>query len=101
MKTKLFATTVLAFAAMSSVSAFAMIQPYGESAQVIQPVVSTSTLSRAEVQADYLQARQNHMLPAHSEVSFVVVPTGAPTATRAEVRMQAATSTMKDGGSAF
>ena len=99
MKTKLFASTVVAFAAMSSVGAFAMTHQYGESALVVGAAASTSAVSRTEVQADYLQARQNMALPTSNEGAFVVTPAGSTGVTRAEVRTQAGMAIMKDGRS--
>ena len=99
MKSKLIASAVVALAAMGSVSAFAQGQNhlYGEAA-VANPAVSTaSNVSRAEVKAEYLQARQAGALPVSQEAAFAAAP-AAPTAlTRAEVREEARHYVILDG----
>ena len=99
MKTTSIATALIAFAALSSVSAFAMTHQYGEAALVAPPPTSMSTVTRASVQAEYLQARQNGTLPVSQEAAFAVAPAAVAYMTRAQVRDRAAMSTMKDGRS--
>lgn len=89
MNTKFIATTVFAIAAMSGASAFAQNNLYGEAALVIPPVASTSNVTRAQVQAEYLQARQKGELPVSPEAAFAAAPAAPSTVTRAEVRAQA------------
>jgi hypothetical protein len=101
MKTKFIAATVIAFAATSSVGAFAMTHQYGEAALVAGPDTSTSTVSRSQVQADYLQARRNGALPASNEAALTTAPAATGKVTRSEVRTQAAMSAMTDGRSAL
>jgi Domain of unknown function (DUF4148) len=86
MKTKLIAATVVALAAMSGVSAFA--STYSDNL----PVKVSSNTTRAQVQADYLQARKEGTLPQVGEAGEYAAAVKAPVAssvTRAEVRAQA------------
>jgi Domain of unknown function (DUF4148) len=86
MKTKLIAATVFALAAMSGASAFA--QSYKDNL----PFTMSSNLTRAQVQADYLQARKEGTLPQLGETGEYVTVAKAPvasTVTRAEVRAEA------------
>jgi Domain of unknown function (DUF4148) len=86
MKTKLIAATVVALAAMSGVSAFA--QSYKDNF----PVQVSSSMTRAQVQADYLQARKEGTLPQVGETGEYTAVVKAPvasTVSRAEVRAQA------------
>ena len=89
MKTKFVAATVVALAGLSSAGAFAQTTPYGEYALVVAPVASTSTLSRADVRADYLQARQNGQVAVSNEGAIAFAPVASSNVTRAEVRAQA------------
>lgn len=99
MKTKFIAATVLAFSAMSAVPAFAMTHLYGEAALVDLPAVTASALTRADVQGDYLQARQHGAVSVSNEGAFAAAPTAATSVSRSEVRSQAAMSVMPDGRS--
>jgi Domain of unknown function (DUF4148) len=86
MKTKLIAATVVALAAMSGVSAFA--STYSDNL----PVQVNSSTTRAQVQADYLQARKEGTLPQVGETGEYAAAVKAPVASsvnRAEVRAQA------------
>lgn len=86
MKTKLIAATVVALAAMSGTGAFA--QSYKDNF----PIQLKSSTTRAEVQADYLQARKEGTLPQFGETGEYAVVAKAPVAssvTRAEVRAEA------------
>jgi Domain of unknown function (DUF4148) len=82
MKTKLIAATVVALAAMSGASAFA--QSYKDNF----PVTMSSNVTRAQVQADFLQARKEGTLPQVGEAAQYAEAKApvASTATRAEVR---------------
>ena len=99
--TKFIATAVVAIAAMGSVSAFAQSQNhlYGEAALAINPVASTSTLTRAEVNAEYLKARQAGALPVSQEAAFAAAPAPATSSerSRAEVREEARHYVIMDG----
>jgi hypothetical protein len=89
MKTKLIAATVVALAATSGVSAFA--STYSDNL----PVQVSSSTTRAQVQADYLQARKEGSLPQVGETGEYAVVAKAPvasTVTRAEVRAEAIAS---------
>ena len=91
MKSTFIATAVLAFAALGSVNASAMTHQNGEAAAAaaFQPVLSAGIYTRAEVQAEYLNARKAGTLPIHSEVSFAPVAQTASTVTREQIRMEA------------
>jgi hypothetical protein len=92
MNSKFIASTVVAIAALSGASAFAQSNQYGEAALVIAPVASTSNVTRAQVSADYLQARLNGKVAVSQEAAFAAAPATATGVTRAEVRAQAVTS---------
>jgi DNA-binding IclR family transcriptional regulator len=86
MKTKLIAATVVALAAMSGVSAFA------EGDYTSKPIDLTTNTTRAQVQAEYLQARKEGTLVQVGETGEYAAAMKAPvqsTVSRAEVRAQA------------
>ncbi|MDB5967069.1 MAG: hypothetical protein JWQ72_3569 [Polaromonas sp.] len=91
MKTKFVAATVVALATLTSAGAFAQTQNhlYGEAALVAPAAPVTSTLSRADVNAAYLQARRNGELAASSEGAFASAPATGSAVSRADVRAQA------------
>ncbi|MES2363035.1 MAG: DUF4148 domain-containing protein [Pseudomonadota bacterium] len=99
MNSKLIASAVVAIAAMGSVSAFAQSQNhlYGEAALVFAPVASSSTVTRAEVTGQYLQARQAGALPVSQEAAFAVAPAEPTTLTRTAVREEARHYVILDG----
>lgn len=101
MKTKFIAATVLAFSALSAVPAFAMTHLYGEAALVVMPAATTSALTRADVRADYLNARQHGALATSNEGAFAAQSADQTSLTRSEVRSQAAMSVMKNGRSSL
>lgn len=88
MNSKFIATAVVTLAALSSASAFAASSSqYAEPAEFARNTMSTSSVSRDQVRAEYLVARQNGALPAGQE--FDVKP--AYTATnmsRAQVKAE-------------
>lgn len=90
MNSKLIASTVIAFSALTGASAFAQGNLYGEAAQAIQPVASSSSLTRAEVQARAQTARENGEVFAQRAVVAAPVQTGY--VSRAEVRNDAVLS---------
>lgn len=92
MNSKLIASTVIALSALTGASAFAQNAQYGEAALVFAPVASTSTVTRAQVKAEYLNARQNGALAVSQEGAFAAAPATASTMTRAEVRNDAVIS---------
>ena len=64
MNSKLIASAVITLAALTSASAFAgSNSAYSVPGQTGKNSVTTSTLTRAQVLADYLQARNNGTLP--------------------------------------
>jgi hypothetical protein len=86
MKTKFVAATVIALAAMSGVSAFA------DTSDFTPAVAATpSTLTRAEVMAEYYKARQEGALQVITESGNPIVAQApaASTVTREEVRKEA------------
>ena len=97
MKTKFVAATVLAIASLSSASVFAQTHQYGEAALVVPPVSSSSNVTRAQVQADYLKARQNGAIPANAEGTFSPATSAASNVSRAEVFAEATKWVALDG----
>lgn len=110
MKTKFIAATVVALAAMSSVSAFAQDRANapvkysgtlssqsgaGDIFRLAYANNPQSTLTRAQVQAEYLQAQKDGTLPFVNEAGNPVnhakapAPASTQTLTRAEVRSEA------------
>ena len=86
MNSKSIASTIIAIAALSGASAFAQTGGviYGESGNL--PANSyTSNLTRAEVRADFVQARKDSGLPVESEAGVVVAKAAPTVASRAEV----------------
>ncbi|MES2511647.1 MAG: DUF4148 domain-containing protein [Pseudomonadota bacterium] len=92
MNSKLIASTVIALSALTGASAFAQSGLSGEAALAIRPDLSASTVTRAQVAADYLAARQSGAVAVSQEGAFAVAPAAASTVTRAEVRNQAVMS---------
>ena len=93
MKSKFVVATVVALAGLTSVGAFAQTAQNrldGEASTAVRFELSTSDLTRAQVNAEYLQARKSGALPLSSEGNFVAAPAGQSTLTRAAVREQAA-----------
>ena len=74
MKSKLFATTFIAVAALTGFSAFAQSNGQsrleGEAANAVTFSTLPGKLTRAQVQAEYLQARNNNALPVSAEAAF-------------------------------
>jgi hypothetical protein len=89
MKSNFIAASVLAFAALGSVNTFAMSHQNGEANAAIRPEFSASTLTRAEVQAEYLKARQAGALSVSTEGAFAPVAQAASTVSREQIRMEA------------
>ena len=98
MNTKLIASAIVAIAAMTSASAFAQSHLYGEAALVVAPVASTSTLTRAQVDAAYIQARQNGAVAVSQEAAFAPAVAGTSTVNRAQVMAEAVQAAQLDGG---
>ena len=89
MKSTLIATAVLAFAALANVNAFAASQQNGEAAAAIRFTPSTSLVTRAEVQADYLNARKAGDLSVSNEGAFAAVAQTASIVSSEQVRIEA------------
>ncbi len=89
MNSKLIASTVVAFAALTGGSAFAQsaLGLYSEAG--FRAPTTTSNVTRAQVQADYLQARNAGSLPASIEGTVVSAQTSPSSLTRAEVKADA------------
>lgn len=92
MNSKFIASTVIALSALTGASAFAQSNLSGEAALAIRPVTSTSNVTRAQVQNDYLQARQAGNVAVSQEGAFAATPAAASVVTRAEVRNDAVVS---------
>ncbi len=89
MKSTLIATAVLAFAALGSVNTFAATQQNGEAAAAISFNPSTSLVTRAEVQADFLNARKAGALSISNEGAFAPVIQAGSTVSRDQIRIEA------------
>jgi hypothetical protein len=90
MNSKLIASAVVAIAALTGANAFAQSNLSGEGAFAVPAPTTTSNVTRAQVQAEYLQARQAGKLALSSE-GFYVPEAAAPSAiSRADVRAEAA-----------
>ena len=98
MNTKFIASAIIAVAAMTGASAFAQNRLYGEAALVVAPTASTSTLTRAQVDAAYIQARQNGAVAVSQEVAFAPAVAGKSTVNRAQVMAEAVQAAQLDGG---
>ena len=98
MNTKLIASAVVALSALTGASAFAQSSLSGEAALAIRPDVSvTSNVTRAQVQADYLAARQSGAVAVSQEAAFAAAPAEASNVTRAAVREEARHYVILDG----
>ena len=99
MNTKFIASAIIAVAAMTGASAFAQNRLYGEAALVVAPTASTSTLTRAQVDAAYIQARQNGAVAVSQEAAFAPAVAGKSVVSRAQVMAEAVQAAQLDGGS--
>lgn len=99
MNTKFIASAIVAVAAMTGASAFAQSHLYGEAALVVAPVASTSTLTRAQVEAAYIQARQSGAVAVSQEGAFVPAVAGKSVVSRTQVMAEAVQAAQLDGGS--
>jgi Domain of unknown function (DUF4148) len=84
MKSSFIATAVLAFAALGSVNTFAMPAPSVSNGPFVFEN-TVSNLTRAEVQADYLQALRAGKVVAGNEGPAMFAPDQASSLTRAQV----------------
>lgn len=101
MNTKFIASAIVAVAAMTSASAFAQSHQYGEAALVIAPVTLSSNLTRAQVNAEYLKARQNGTVAVSNEGAFAAAPVVATNLNRATVHAQAVIAAQLNGNSSI
>jgi Domain of unknown function (DUF4148) len=88
MNSKLIASTVVAIAALAGTSAFAQssLGIYSESGYATPN--TSSNVTRAQVQAEYLQARNSGSLPVSLEGGVIAAQTSPSRVTRAEVVAQ-------------
>ena len=89
MNSKFLAAAVITFAALSSASAFAASSSqYAEPAEFSRTGMTNSSLTRAQVQADYLAARKNGKLIMGQE--FDIKPSNdiKSTMSRAQVKSE-------------
>ena len=85
MNTKIIAATVVALASLTSVSAFAR-----DSQDFFAPTTTSSTTTRAQVQADYLKAQKDGTLAVGTDGAYVGTAQSANNGlTRAQVRSEA------------
>lgn len=94
---KFVAAAVVALAGLSSAGAFAQNAQYGEAALVVPPVVSSSNVTRAQIESAYLQARENGTMAVSQEAAFGSAPATTSTLTRAEMRAEAGHYVIMDG----
>ena len=95
MNSKFIASTVIALSALTGASAFAQTSQSnlpGEAALAIRAVASSSNVTRAQVQADYLNARQSGAVAVSQEGAFAAASAAPSSVTRAEVRNDAVLS---------
>jgi hypothetical protein len=90
MNSKLIASAVVAIAALTGANAFAQSNMTGEAAYVIPAATTTSNTTRAQVQRDYIQARQAGDLAVSNEGAFAPVVAAPSVISRADVRAEAA-----------
>ncbi len=90
MNSKLIASTVVAIAALTGANAFAQGNMTGEAAYVVPAPTFASNTTRAQVQAEYLQARQAGNVAVSNEGAFAPAKAAPSMANRADVRAEAA-----------
>ncbi|SDP89621.1 protein of unknown function [Rhodoferax sp. OV413] len=86
---KLFATSLIALASVAASSAFAE-DGYDHNYPVIAATAGSSTVTRAQVRAELIQAEKDGSLAAISDNNYPVVQSTGPAKTRAEVRAEVA-----------
>ena len=97
MNSKFIASTVVAIAALTGASAFAQTSLSGEAATAVVFPITASNVTRAQVQAEYLQARQAGNVAVSDEAAFAPVMASPSTVSRAEVRAEASHWVIMDG----
>ena len=89
MNSKFLAAAVITFAALSSASAFAASSSqYAEPAEFARTGMTNSSLTRAQVQADYLTARKNGKLVMGQEFDIKPSNDSKSTMSRAQVKSE-------------
>ncbi len=89
MNSKFIATAVVTLAALSSASAFAASSSaFTENSDFSRGPVTTSSLTREQVRAEYVQAEQSGKLVRGQEFDVNPSKDTASTASRAEVKAQ-------------
>ena len=87
MNSKFIATAVITLAALSTASAFAASSSqYAEPAEFAGASMTTSSVTRAQVQADYLTARKNGKLVIGQEFDIKPSNDSVGTMSRAQVK---------------
>jgi hypothetical protein len=79
--------SLIAAAALALIGSAAFAQTAESEAELFK-ASPVSTLSRADVRAEFLRARADHQLPVNSDVAQVFAPVQASNVTRAEVRAE-------------
>ena len=97
MNSKLIASAVVALAALTGANAFAQGNLSGEAATAVTFPVTASNTTRAQVQAEYLQARQAGNVAVSNESAFAPAVATASTVSRAEIRAEASHWVIMDG----
>ena len=90
MNSKFIASTVVAIAALTGANAFAQSNQVGEAAYVVPAASTTSNTTRAQVQANFIQARQSGNVAVSNEGAFAAVKATPSMTNRADVRAEAA-----------
>ena len=86
MNSKFIATAVITLAALSSASAFAASSSqYAEPAEFSRTGMATSSVTRAQVQADYLAARNSGKLAVGGDADVNPAKDSVGTSSRAQV----------------
>ena len=89
MNSKFLATAVITFAALSSASAFAASSSqYAEPAEFARTGMTNSSLTRAQVQADFLAARKNGKLVMGQETDIKPSSDSKSTMSRMKVKSE-------------
>jgi hypothetical protein len=90
MNSTLIASAVVAIAALTGANAFAQGNMTGEAAYVVPAASTTSNTTRAQVQADFIQARQAGNVAVSNEGAFAAAQAAPSDINRADVRAEAA-----------
>ena len=89
MNSKFIATAVITLAALSSASAFAASSSqYAEPAEFARNTMSTGSVTRDQVRAEYLAARQNGAVPTGQEFDIKPSNSRVSSLSRAQVKAE-------------